>query len=672
MEVYATSSIGLRGVDCMNERNTVPVVAVLIVIILFGASVLNLQITPKTLAGQTKVLSDGGKIDPYEVSIRGSIVDNYANLTYTMLYDNYASSTANEVDWFLGLQDGLRLSNISVVLESIVYWGRVFPEQQAVQIYDDSVEANKSAVLVQRYDNGYSVKMNVEAGAEATLTIFIEGLLTRKNGLYILGLPVGRNGIVNTGFSFELEIISNFLPIAGYSVRGLSSLTVTDLLDGVRLEYSTSSLTIEEMIEVSYALDRQLGGAQLLTYTNGSENFFVYLLAPSIIEDTESARRQYVFVLDKSGSMGGTKIVQAKTAFNAMVGGLRSIDIFNVIAFDTSVQALWAEPHSGSESNIDEAQDWIQSLSANGGTNFHGAALEGLGTFTEGDNAKAMLILSDGQPTAGDIQDSQGILAAISEANSLSVSIATVAFGSDADENLMANIAAQNDGFFEFIEPDEEASSNLLDFYKTFSVPVADNYEVDFSGALEVLSLSPLEESVFLNGTEIIVAGRYVEGMTVTTSIDYVTGPVVYTDTIGAASLDNEHVEFIWAQQRISCLLDQVEKSGDSDTLRRQIVGIGMQYGIAIADYTAMVLTAYDDESSEEPPDDDSGTLDGDPYATPPAHTASPAPTTATAPTPTPAPAPAALDPLLMSPVFFYGLIGTVLVVLLLSKLRRG
>ncbi|MFW9982387.1 MAG: VWA domain-containing protein [Candidatus Thorarchaeota archaeon] len=651
----------------MNDRDTVPVVAVMIVIILFGASVFNLQTTPKSVSGQTKVLSDEGKIEPYEVSIQGSIIDNYANLTYSMFYDNYASATANEVDWFLSLHSGLRLSNISIVLESVVYWGRVFPEQQAIQIYNDSVEANKSAVLVQRYNDGYSIRMNVEAGAEATLTIFVEGLLTREKGLYKLGLPVGRNGIVNTGFSFELEIISNFLPIAGYSVRGLPSLTVTDLLDGVRLEYATSALTIEEIIEVSYALERQLGGAQLLTYTNGSENFFVYLLAPSIIEDVDSARRQYVFVLDKSGSMYGTKITQAKTAFNAMVGGLRSIDIFNVIAFDTEVRSLWTEPHSGSEANIDEAQDWIQALSASGGTNFHGAAIEGLDTFTEGANAKAMLILSDGQPTAGVIQDTQGILTAISEANILSVSIATVAFGEDADENLMANIAAQNDGFFEFIEPDEEASSNLLDFYKIFSVPVADNYDIDFSGALEVLSLSPLEESVFLNGTEIIVAGRYIEGMTVTTSIDYVTGPVVYTDTIGAASHVNEHVEFIWAQQRISFLLDQVAQGGDSETLRNQIVNIGMQYGIAIADYTAIVLTAYDDESSDEVPHDDdgSGTLDGDPYYTPPAYTATPPATIATAPA-------EAMDPSLMSPVFFYGLIGTILIVLLLSKFRRS
>jgi len=629
MEVYTTSARGLKGVDCVIERDNIPLVVVLLVVVLVGATVFDRQTTPESISGQTKVLSDGGKIDPYDVSIQGSIIDNYANLSYRMMYDNYASEEDKEIDWFLGLDEGLRLSNISVLLKGVVYWGRVFPEQQAVQIYEDSVEANKSAVLVQRLSDGYAVKMNVEAEAEATLTIFVEGLLTREFGLYTLGLPVGRNGIVNTGFSFHFEIISNFEPVSGYSVSGLPELTVTDIKKGISLEYSTDALTIEERIAVSYSLDRQLGGAQLLTHTNGTDNFFVYLLAPSITEDAESALRQYVFVLDRSGSMGGVKIEQAKTAFSAMVGSLRSIDLFNVICFDHEIDDLWSEPHAATADNIQTAQNWINALTARGSTDFHGAAMRGLETFTEGENAKALLILSDGLPTAGEITYGPAILDAINEANTLDVSIATVAFGSDSDENLMANIAAQNNGFFEFIEPDEDASTKLLDFYKTFSTPVANNYEIGFSGALEIVSLSPLDESPFFNGSEIVVSGRYVEGMTVTTSIDYVSGPEIYTDTVGAASTYNDHAEFIWAQQKISMLLEQVAEEGDTDALRSQIVSLGMRYGIAIADYTAMVLTAYDAESSEEVPEEtttDDGRFDSPPPAATPTATAAPAP----------------------------------------------
>lgn len=446
-------------------------------------------------------------------------------------------------------------------------------------------------------------------------------------------------------------------------------MTVLHIKDGISLEYTTDALTIEERIEVTYSLDRQMGGAQLLTHTNGTDNFFVYLLAPSITEEAESAHRQYVFVLDRSGSMSGLKIEQAKTAFCGMVGTLRSIDLFNVICFDHEIDDLWTEPHAATADNIQTAQNWINALTARGSTDFHGAAMRGLETITEGENAKAMLILSDGLPTAGEITHSTGILDAINEANTLDVSIATVAFGSDADENLMANIATQNNGFFEFIEPDDDASTKLLDFYKTFSTPVANNYEIGFSGALEVVSLSPLGESPFFNGSEIVVSGRYIEGMTVTTSIDYVSGLETYTDTVGVASHYNEHVEFIWAQQKISLLLEQVSLEGDTDELRSQIVSIGMRYGIAIADYTAMVLTAYDAESVEEE-ESGEGYLDSNPPATPTATiTAAPAPTAYTA-----AP-PAAFDSTLSTVSGMVGIVvvlGIGLVGFFLSRHRRG
>lgn len=383
-------------------------------------------------------------------------------------------------------------------------------------------------------------------------------------------------------------------------------------------------------------------------------------MAPSIVEDVESARRQYVFVLDRSGSMSGIKIQQAKIAFNTMIGGLRTIDTFNVIAFDHEILTLWDEPHSGSTSNIEQAQNWISSISARGSTNFHGAAIKGLETFTEGANPKAMLILSDGLPTAGEIQTPSGILSAISESNTLDISIATVAFGSDSDENLLANIATQNNGFFVFIEPGEDASTELLDFYRIFSTPIADDYEIDFSGALEVISLSPLRESAFFNGTEIVVSGRYMEGMTVTTSIDYVTGTETYTNTIGSATQKYEHVEFIWAQQRINYLLKLIGIHGENETLRNQITRIGMEYGIAVGGYTAMVLTAYDASSSEEDPVDDSTY----PSAPPPAATN--IPTQA-------APPPVAFDSTLsiFSSSILFGAFGLVVIVLLVSRNQR-
>ena len=154
--------------------------------------------------------------------------------------------------------------------------------------------------------------------------------------------------------------------------------------------------------------------------------------------------------------------------------------------------------------------------------------------------------------------------------------------------------------------------------------------------------------------------------MTVTTTIDYVTGTETYADTVGSTTTTMTHVEYIWAQQRITYLLQQVKADGNLEIYRNEIVALGMQYGITVGGYTAMVLTAYDvdsDSIEEDTLDDLSGT-----YSAP----AVPSYPIAN-PTATPAPV-AAFDPVLMGGPFtiFIGAAGVIILVLLISRFRRG
>ncbi len=436
-----------------------------------------------------------GSMLPDDVTIEGSIIDSYVDILYTMRFDNSESATASEVNWLFELQEGIRLSNVSIVIGKVTYWGQVMPEQAAIEEYNASVEADESALLVVKSGDGYLVSLNLENGIEAIVDVKIEGLLARKLGLYSLDIPISGGVPIQTNVIIDLSIRSNFDSIAGYSIKGLPSFTATDLTDGISIDYSSNNMILIEELEIRYTLNRQIGGSQLLTYTNGTDNFFVYLLAPSITEVSDGAYRQYVFILDKSGSMGGNKIEQARTAFNSMIETLRPNDLFNVVAFDNEISTLWVEPHSASASSIEEAQTWVNNIQPGGATNFHGAMMAGLDTMTTGDNVKAILMLSDGLPTAGETTTTLGILTAVDAANDLGVSISAVAFGSDSDENLMANLAAQNDGFFVFIQPTADAAAELVQFYYEFATPIASSYAIEFGGVLDMSTLRPLDES---------------------------------------------------------------------------------------------------------------------------------------------------------------------------------
>ncbi|MHA1902628.1 MAG: vWA domain-containing protein [Candidatus Thorarchaeota archaeon] len=588
----------------MKQKNQV---AMLLVLVFFVSIMLRIPIqddynpTSELLRSSPSFnISEGGELDPTSVAVEGQIIDNYANFSYSMVFDNTASSEAREVNWLFGLQEGVRLSNISVVLPEMVLWGRAMPELEAVVLYNVSVQHNETAVLVIRSYEGYTVSFNVENGTEAELTVYVEGLLTRHLGVYSLELPIAQEMMVTADFSLSMSIISHYGPIAGYSIMGISNFDVTSISDGVLLQYTCTQFNIPQELALTYALDRQASGSQIITHNNGTDQFFVYMLAPSITEVEERANRQFVFVLDISGSMSGTKIEQAKTAFSAMIGDLTSQDLFNVVVFSTDVRTLWLEAHTASDTNVLTAQQWVSNLDAGGSTNFHDACMTGLSTVSEGENIKVMLVLSDGRPTAGPIQNREDLISAISEANSKNVSISTVAFGSDADETLMANIAAQNYGYFALIESSEDAASKLLDFYKEVSTPIAYSYSICIEGGLDIACLQSLGDSPFFNGSEVVISGRFSSSMRIETVVNYVTGTETYHNTALSSFSDNKHVELLWAQQMISHLLEEVRLEGESTSLRNEIVDLALRYGIIVEGYTAIILTTYEQDSDSD------------------------------------------------------------------------
>lgn len=539
---------------------------------------------------------------PYSVEIKGDITDNYANFTYELRFDNTASSEATEISWFFEVQEGIRLSNVSATLSDLVYWGRIKPVDIAEEIYNETVEANLTGVLVKAESKGYTIDMNVENGTEALLTIFLEGLLTRNMGLYSLILPFSTpTSLLQADFDLDVSISSNYGSIEGYSVTGLAGYLATVITDGIRLTYSSTNFVIPAGLTLNYVLERQTGGSQLLTHTNGTHNFFTYLLAPSIVEVSDIVPRQYVLVIDISGSMGGDKISQAKIAFSSIIDDLSETDLFTVVAFETEVSTLWDEPHIASETFKQEAKDWVSSLVAGGSTNFHDACITGLETFTEANAANVMLVLSDGEPTAGPITSTPELLIAISEANSKKVSISAVAFGYGADEGLMANMASQNNGFFTFIQTDEEATTKIIDFYKQFATPIASGYSIHIEGAYLTASLVPLKDSPFFNGSEVLLSGLYETSISIETIIHYA-GDEIYSNYATDASIVYPYVESIWAQHRLSYLLNQVLLEGDTNVLRAQIISLALQYGLVVRGYTAIILTTLDDpeEPSEE------------------------------------------------------------------------
>src|SRR5262245_49294924 len=97
-----------------------------------------------------------------------------------------------------------------------------------------------------------------------------------------------------------------------------------------------------------------------------------YLLAfvtpPAIAPNDERRARETVFVIDNSGSMGGTSMVQAKASLLYALGRVKPSDRFNVIRFDNTMDMLFPDSVPADAGHVAQAKAFVSALEARGGT----------------------------------------------------------------------------------------------------------------------------------------------------------------------------------------------------------------------------------------------------------------------------------------------------------------
>ena len=190
-------------------------------------------------------------------------------------------------------------------------------------------------------------------------------------------------------------------------------------------------------------------GLHLLSHNLPDEDgFYMFMAAPKIeISESEVVRKRLLFVLDRSGSMSGQKIDQAKEALRFCVNSLNQNDFFNIVDFSSTINQFKFEPVAANETNIGEALHYIDRFIANGGTNINEALLTALQQMAHDELANMIIFLTDGQPTVG-VTENQQIRQNVNSANTVGARLFTFGVGYDVNSTLLDNLTQDNHGVF--------------------------------------------------------------------------------------------------------------------------------------------------------------------------------------------------------------------------------
>lgn len=328
------------------------------------------------------------------------------------------------------------------------------------------------------------------------------------------------------------------------------------------------------------------------TCDDAGHGFFAFIVEPDPSDNTETIDKVFTLIIDRSGSMAGNKIIQARNAATFIVNNLNVGDYFNIVAFDATVISFRPDHVPFTVENQQAALQFIAGLTANSSTNISGAFTTAISQFQGSSTQQANIIIffTDGEATAG-ITNTPDLLNHVHNLiNSNSVeglSVFTFGIGSYVNTVLLNELAVQNNGFAQFLG-NEELEAVISHFYLTVRNPVLLQTSMSFDPDI-IVETYPAQLPNLYKGQQLIVVGRYSNPGTVNINFSGQAfgQPVSYDYSFDLADTSVANMQFLprlWSKKKIESLYTQYlsTQSGSpaAMAIEEEIVGLSLCYGV--------------------------------------------------------------------------------------------
>lgn len=343
-----------------------------------------------------------------------------------------------------------------------------------------------------------------------------------------------------------------------------------------------------------YILKYQLSGEQiesgLLLYKGEKENFFLLMLQPpKRVTISQIPGREYIFIVDVSGSMYGFPLDISKKLLKDLISNLRPNDKFNVLLFAGGSSVLAETSLSANTENIGKAIHFIEQQRGGGGTELLPALRRALALPRAEGYSRTVVIATDGYVTVEE-QAFDLIRSNLGDANMFAFGI-----GSSVNRHIIEGMAHVGMGEPFIITKPEEAPAKAEAFRKLIQAPLLTQIKLDF-GRFKTYDVEPLGIPDVLAERPVIVFGKWQGSRHGTITLQGTTGDRAYEQAIDVAKIkplkENSALRFLWARHRIMLLSDYNMLRSDDDRVK-EVTELGLAYNLLTA-YTSFV--AIDNE----------------------------------------------------------------------------
>ncbi|MBI4421841.1 MAG: VWA domain-containing protein [Gemmatimonadetes bacterium] len=338
-------------------------------------------------------------------------------------------------------------------------------------------------------------------------------------------------------------------------------------------------------------LARGTVGLTLATHRpSGEDGYFMLTLSPGSASGATQPR-DVTAVVDVSGSMSGTKMTQARAALSQLLRSLDRSDRFRLISFSGGVSAYRDGWTGATDDEVRRAAEWVERLTADGGTNIAGALTEAFRHASPDDRLPIVLFLTDGLPSVGE-QNPERIASQAEQARGRA-RVFAFGVGYDVNTYLLDRLTAAGRGATQFVQSDGEIEGAIGGLVTKISQPVLTDLEIADASSLREIYPARLPD--LFAGEDLVAFGRYA-GTRARGGTIVITGRRkgrTERFTLDANLPDhetgNDFIPRLWASRKIGVLSRTLRIEGPNPGIEREIRETALRYGIVSA-YTSYLV----------------------------------------------------------------------------------
>jgi Ca-activated chloride channel homolog len=542
-----------------------------------------------------------------EISVSGVIAD----VKVRQIYRNEGSRPINASYVFpASTRAAVYAMRMQIGNEIIV--AKIKEREQAKKDFDQAKEEGKSASLLeQQRPNVFSMSLaNIMPQEQVEIELRYTELLVPTDNVYEVVFPtvVGpryaspndaakkEDGFVETPYLHQGEQPTSSLHISARIVTGVPIYDLSCPSHQIFPQWQTpgsAQLTLDDSNPFQgnrdFVIRYRLAGDQiasgLLLYQGIDENFFLYMAQPpKRVATDDIPAREYIFVVDVSGSMNGFPLNTSKRLLKDLIEKLRPTDLFNVVLFAGDSTVLSPQSLTANQENIARAIRLLDEQRGSGGTELLPAIKEAMNLPRQEGISRSVVLVTDGY-----VSGEQGVFDHI-RANLNRCNVFAFGIGSSVNRYLIEGVAKAGMGEPFIVTEETEAEGVAAKFREYIQTTVLTDIQVRAIG-FDIYDVNPIHFPDLLAQRPIILFGKWRGPVAGIIELTGKTGQGNYSSrldiTVSQPYEGNGALRYLWARSRIAELSDY----GSSDITEesvKEITELGLKYNL-LTRYTSFI-----------------------------------------------------------------------------------